>query len=102
MDRKRFLSGMVLTCLGVAALLLIAVGQIHRSGLADRLPLPVVAGLAVLGIMCLGGGFGLMTVSAGGLDDGEFERFMNAGAARTADPAERPDGIPENGISDSV
>lgn len=50
----------------------------------ERLSLPVIAISMILGLMLLGGGFGVMATSAGTFDDDEFERLM-AGEQRRFD-----------------
>ena len=76
---RHFAIGLLLTSSGVAILLLVALGAIQQSGMAVGLPLLVVAIFAIIGIMLLGGGFGLMATATPGLDDGEFNRLMHAG-----------------------
>ena len=44
--------------------------------MAVGFPLLIVAIFAIIGIMLLGGGFGLMATATPGLDDGEFNRLM--------------------------
>ena len=41
-----------------------------------------------MGIMLLGGGFGLMATAAGSMDHGEFERLMEAGNISAVCPDE--------------
>lgn len=76
---RQFIAGLCLTTAGAATLLLIAAGAIQRSGIAIGFPLPVVGVVAIIGIMLLGGGFGLMATAAPELDDSEFNRLMRAG-----------------------
>ena len=45
-------------------------------------------GALVMGIMLAGGGFGLMANAAGSMEDGEFERLMEAGNISAAAPDE--------------
>lgn len=88
-DKGRFAFGMLLSAAGIATLLFIAAGALQQSGIAEQFSMPVVACTAILAIMMLGGGFGLMATAAAGFDDGEFERLMEAGniSAVEADPA---------------
>lgn len=79
MDKGRFFFGMLLSSAGVGLLLLVAVGTVQQLGAGGRFSLPVVAVTAIAGVMMLGGGFGVMATASAGLDDGEFERLMEAG-----------------------
>ncbi len=79
MNKGRFFLGMLLSSAGVGLLLLVAVGIIQQFGAGGRFSLPLVAITAIAGVMMLGGGFGVMATASGGLDDGEFERLMEAG-----------------------
>ena len=88
MDKGRFAFGLLLSSAGVAVMMTIAGGLLYDSGIAERFSLPIVAGAAIMGIMLLGGGFGLMATAAGSMDDGEFERLMEAGNISAAGPVE--------------
>ena len=79
MDKGRFFFGMLLSSAGVGLLLFVAVGIVQQFGAGGRFSLPLVAVTAIAGVMMLGGGFGVMATASGGLDDGEFERLMEAG-----------------------
>lgn len=79
MDRGRFAIGLLLSSAGITLLLFVAVGMLQQIGLNGWFSLPLVALTAIFGVMMLGGGFGLMATAAAGLDDGEFERLMEAG-----------------------
>jgi len=88
MDKGRFAFGLLLSSAGVAVMMTIAGGLLYDSGIAERFSLPIVAGAAIMGIMLLGGGFGLMATAAGSMDDGEFERLMEAGNISAVGPDE--------------
>ena len=79
MDKGRFCFGMLLSSAGVGLLLSVAVGIVQQFGAGGRFSLPLVAFTAIAGVMMLGGGFGVMATASAGLDDGEFERLMEAG-----------------------
>ncbi len=79
LNKGRFATGLLLSSSGVGLLLFVAVGMLQQFGLNGWFSLPIVAITAIGGIMMLGGGFGLMATAAPSLDDGEFERLMEAG-----------------------
>ena len=80
----RFLMGMLTSAVGVTTMLVVAFGVFQGWGMDERLSLPVIAISMILGLMLLGGGFGVMATSAGTFDDDEFERLM-AGEQRRFD-----------------
>lgn len=99
MDKGRFASGLLLSSVGIGCLLLIAVGTLQQAGIAERFSMPIVACAAIMGIMMLGGGFGLMATAAAGFDDGEFDRLMEAGNISAAETSERFSRRPKNSMS---
>ncbi len=76
----RFLTGLLLTALGVSSILLVGISLIHVRRVRADLALPVVGFSVLTGVMLLGGGFGLMATAAGGFDEEEFDRLMNRSA----------------------
>ena len=84
MQVGRFLMGMLTSAVGVTTMLVVAFGVFQGWGMDERLSLPVIAISMILGLMLLGGGFGVMATSAGTFDDDEFERLM-AGEQRRFD-----------------
>ena len=76
--KRRFLLGLLLAAGGMGLMLFVAAGALHAAGASGSLSLPTVALAMIIGLMLLGGGFGIMATSAAVLDDGEFERLMNA------------------------
>ena len=85
MQKGRFVFGMLLSACGLASMLIVAAGALQSAGVNGRLSLPIVALFMVLGLMLLGGGFGVMATSAGTFDDDEFNRLM-ADTAAERDP----------------
>ena len=77
MQRQRFVFGLLFSCVGIGLMLMVAAGTLQGAGLNGRLSLPVVGLFMILGLMLLGGGFGVMATAAAGFDDNEFERLMN-------------------------
>ena len=81
MRKVRFLAGLVLSTCGVATMLMVAAGTLQTLGINGRLSLPAVGLCMIVGLMLLGGGFGIMATSAATFDDREFDRLMEAGNA---------------------
>ena len=79
MEKGRFAMGLLLSTAGITLLMFVAVGTMQQLGVNGWFSMPLVAVTAIGGVMMLGGGFGLMATAAAGLDDGEFERLMEAG-----------------------
>jgi len=79
MKKSRFLAGLILSTCGVATMLMVAAGTLQNLGINGRLSLPVVGLCIIVGLMLLGGGFGIMATSAATFDDHEFDRLMEAG-----------------------
>ncbi|MDG1893919.1 MAG: hypothetical protein P8J37_03325 [Fuerstiella sp.] len=79
MRKCRFLTGLTLSTCGVATMLMVAAGTLQNHGINGRLSLPAVGLCMIVGLMLLGGGFGIMATSAATFDDQEFDRLMEAG-----------------------
>ncbi len=79
MQIKRFLSGLVFAAGGIGLMLCVAVGALQDAGADGKLSLPAVAICMVIGLMLLGGGFGVMATAAPTFDDGEFDRLLRQG-----------------------
>ena len=60
-------------------MLMVAAGTLQNLGINGRLSLPAVGLCMIVGLMLLGGGFGIMATSAATFDDHEFDRLMEAG-----------------------
>lgn len=113
MQVRRFLCGTLVAATGVAIMLVVAFGLLQGWGVNERLSLPLIALCMIVGLMLLGGGFGVMATSAGTFDDDEFERLM-AGERRRFDEqgnatlspprltSEPPDEAPARNASDTV
>ena len=79
MDKGRYAFGLLLSFLGVSLLLFVAVGMMQQFGTDGWSSLPLVAFTAIAGLMMLSGGFVVMATAAASLDDGEYERLIEAG-----------------------
>jgi hypothetical protein len=82
MQKRRFLSGLLFSSLGISLMLMVAVGTLHGFGIQGRLSLPVIGLCTIFGLMLLGGGFGVMATAAPTFDDNEFNRLMMADKER--------------------
>lgn len=81
----RFAAGLSLTTLGVAIILTFATHMVDVQQIGGSLTLVLVGSGVLSGVICLGGGFGLMTTAASRFDDQEFERLLDAGNITNAD-----------------
>ncbi len=79
MKKCRFMAGLVLSTCGVATMLMVAAGTLQNLGINGRWALPAVGLCMLVGLMLLGGGFGIMATSAATFDDHEFDRLMESG-----------------------
>jgi hypothetical protein len=79
MKKCRFLAGLILSTCGVATMLMVAAGTLQNLGINGRMSLPAVGLCMIVGLMLLGGGFGIMATSAATFDDHEFDRLMESG-----------------------
>lgn len=87
MQIKRFLFGMLIAAGGIAMMLIVAFGMLQGWGVHKDLSLPAIGLCMILGLMMLGGGFGVMATASGTFDDDEFDRLM-AGEKREVDDGE--------------
>lgn len=75
----RFVVGMLSTAGGAALILGIGVFVDEIRDAGGDFTLPLVGILALVGVMLLGGGFGVMATSSSGFDEDEFDRLATAG-----------------------
>ncbi|MEZ6132860.1 MAG: hypothetical protein R3C59_29680 [Planctomycetaceae bacterium] len=78
MNKRRFATGLLFATSGIALMLTVALGALQSAGANGRLSLPAVAVCMIIGLMLLGGGFGVMATAAATFDDAEFDRLMHA------------------------
>lgn len=95
----RFLTGMLITTVGVGLILTVAFGLLH-GWIDSDFSLPLVGLCMVFGLMFLGGGFGVMATSSGTFDDDEFDRLM-AGENPRRDAAHETQAVISDGRSQS-
>lgn len=86
MQVKRFLFGMLIAAGGIALMLIVAFGML-QGWVHKDLSLAAIGLCMILGLMMLGGGFGVMATASGTFDDDEFDRLM-AGGKRELDDGE--------------
>ena len=79
LQRGRFAAGLLFATGGILLMLIVAVGALQSAGADGRLSLPVVALCMIIGLMLLGGGFGVMATAVPTFDDDEFDRLVQAG-----------------------
>ena len=76
----RFTVGLLLTSMGITAILLVGFSLIHVRNFGTDLALPVVGLSVLVGILLLGGGFGLMATSGARIDTVEFNTSFDGRA----------------------
>lgn len=81
MQKRRFLMGLLTAGGGIGLMLCVAVGALQSAGASGHLSLPAVSICMVVGLMLLGGGFGVMATAAPKFDDDEFDRLLRMGGA---------------------
>lgn len=69
----RFAWGLLLSALGMASILMVGFSLTHIRRFGVDTALPFIALSILIGIMLLGGGFGLMATASAGLADDEFQ-----------------------------
>jgi len=74
-------------------MLMVAAGTLQNHGINGRLSLPAVGLCMIVGLMLLGGGFGIMATSAATFDDREFDRLMEAGNVPVPTPLDSSCGL---------
>ena len=87
----RFATGLLCTAAGVALILGagLRVIEVQNAGAGITLPL---SGICVLvGVMLVGGGFGVMATSSSGFDEAEFDRLATAGNISAVSQSEPDD-----------
>ncbi|MCA9060599.1 MAG: hypothetical protein KDA85_18940 [Planctomycetaceae bacterium] len=82
----RFLAGLLLTTLGMATVLAVGIGLFELRQFGGDLVLLLVGLCVILGVMMLGGGFGLMATASQKDPEADFERMMRGEISATAPP----------------
>lgn len=84
----RFAIGLLCTAFGMAMILGIGGRVIEMRQFGEDAAMPLVTVCVVVGVMSVGGGFGIMATSSSGFDEAEFDRLAAAGniSSVTVDP----------------
>ncbi len=83
----RFSLGLLSTTSGVALILGVGFRVLEMRGVGGDFSLPMTGISVLIGVMLLGGGFGVMATSSSGFDEGEFDRLATAGNISTCQSA---------------
>jgi hypothetical protein len=75
----RFAMGAMISATGMGMILSVAFGMFQIRKFGGDMSLLIVGFVVLLGVMFLGGGFGVMATSSAGFDESEFDRLSTAG-----------------------
>ena len=76
---QRFAMGLLCSASGIALILGIGLCVIEMQDVGGDFTMPLIGICALIGVMLLGGGFGVMATSSSGFDEDEFDRLATAG-----------------------
>ena len=79
MGPMRFSLGVLISTTGIGMILSVALGMFQIRKFGGDMSLLIVGFVVLLGVMFLGGGFGVMATSSAGFDESEFDRLSSAG-----------------------
>lgn len=79
MRPMRFSIGAMISATGIGMILSVALGMFQIRKFGGDMSLLIVGFVVLLGVMFLGGGFGVMATSSAGFDESEFDRLSTAG-----------------------
>jgi hypothetical protein len=79
MRPMRFSIGAMISATGIGMILSVAFGMFQIRKFGGDMSLLIVGFVVLLGVMFLGGGFGVMATSSAGFDESEFDRLSTAG-----------------------
>lgn len=75
----RFATGLFCTASGVALILGVGLRVIEMKNVGADFTMPLIGISLLVGVILLGGGFGVMATSSSGFDEDEFDRLATAG-----------------------
>lgn len=75
----RFAMGLLSTTSGMALILGVALRVFELRDISGDFAMPLNGICVLIGVMMLGGGFGVMATSSSGFDEDEFDRLATAG-----------------------
>jgi len=87
----RFAKGLFCTASGVALILGVGLRVIEMKNVGADFSMPLIGISLLIGVMLLGGGFGVMATSSSGFDEDEFDRLATAGNISAVSQSERSD-----------
>lgn len=87
----RFATGILCTASGVALILGVGFRVIEVRNVGGDFTMPLIGICLLIGVMLLGGGFGVMATSSSGFDEAEFDRLATAGNISAVGQSERSD-----------
>ena len=86
---QRFAIGLLSTTSGVALILGIGFRAVEMRDVGGDFTPPLIGILVLIGVILLGGGFGVMATSSSGFDEEEFDRLASAGNISAVEHSER-------------
>ncbi len=87
----RFATGLLCTAAGVALILGAGLRVIEVQNAGAGITLPLIGICVLVGVMLVGGGFGVMATSSSGFDEAEFDRLATAGNISAVSQSEPDD-----------
>jgi hypothetical protein len=85
----RFAMGLLCTASGATLILGVGFRVIEMRNVGGDFTMPLIGICVLLGVMLLGGGFGVMATSSSGFDEAEFDRLATAGNISAVSQSER-------------
>ena len=86
---QRFAMGLLCSASGMALILGIGLCVIEMQDVGGDFTMPLIGICALIGVMLLGGGFGVMATSSSGFDEAEFDRLATVGNISAVSQSER-------------
>ncbi len=87
----RFAMGLLSTTSGMALILGVALRVFELRNISGDFAMPLNGICVLIGVMMLGGGFGVMATSSSGFDEDEFDRLATAGNISAVSQSTRSD-----------
>lgn len=87
----RFATGLFCTASGVALILGVGLRVMEMNNVGADFTMPLIGISLLIGVMLVGGGFGVMATSSSGFDEDEFDRLATAGNISAVSQSERSD-----------
>jgi len=87
----RFAVGLLCTSAGVALILGVGLRVIETRSVGGDFTMPLIGIGVLMGVMLVGGGFGVMATSSSGFDEAEFDRLATVGNISAVGQSDRSD-----------